>query len=123
MTVNMKIDTSALKALIAAEIAKQDSLAQKCATQMMLEGVAAAQGAVRKDTGNLKDSIAASSSVARIAPCIYSVTLGNGMDYGMHQEFGPKSGKRVWAFNPHIRPAAAIVAAKGSEIVDRVYNG
>ena len=123
MTIDMNIDTSGLKALIAAEIVKQDGLAQRCATQMMLEGVNAAQKLCRKDTGALKDSIAASSSVARVGPCQFTITLANGVDYGIFQELGPSSGKRVWAFNPHIRPAAAIVAIKGPEIVDRVYNG
>ena len=123
MTINLKVDTAALKALIAAEIAKQDALAEKCAKQMMLEGVSVAQSLCLKDTGALNDSIAGSSSVARSGPCQFTITLSNGVEYGVFQELGPSSGKRVWRFRPHIRPAAAIVAAKGSEIVDRVYNG
>ena len=122
MTINLKVDTSGLKALIAAEIAKQDALAQKCATQMMMEGVNVAQTLVRKDTGNLKDSIASDSSVTRISPCIFSIELKSNMEYASHQEMGPQSGKRVWRFSPFIRPAAAIVQSIGPEIIDRVYN-
>ena len=122
MTINMKVDTSGLKALIAAEIAKQDSLAEKCAKQMMFEGTNVAKILVRKDTHDLERSIDSESKVTRISPCIYDITLANGMDYGEAQEFGPKSGKRVWAFTPHIRPGLAIMQAKASEIIDRVYN-
>jgi hypothetical protein len=123
MTVDMKIDANALKALIASEIQKQDGLANKCATQMMVEGTNIAQDLCLKDSGDLHDSIPEASKVTRIGPCIYDVTLANGMDYGAAQEMGPQSGKRVWRFRPHIRPAAMIMQVKSSEIIDRVYNG
>lgn len=121
-TIQMKIDTSSLKAAIEAEILRMDQLGERAANQMMLEGVNAAQQLVLKDTGNLKDSIPASSSVTRVAPCIFSITLGSNMEYASHQEFGPKSGKKVWRFRPHIRPAMAIMQAKAQECVDRVFD-
>lgn len=121
-TIQMKIDTSALKAAIDQEIIRQDALAERAANQIMLEGVNAAQQLCLKDTGALKDSIPASSNVQRISPCIYGITLGNGVDYGAPQEFGPSSGKKVWRFRPHIRPGAMIAQAKTQEVCERVYG-
>lgn len=120
--IKFRVDTSALKAAIEAEILRMDQLGEKAANQMMLEGVNVAQALVLKDTGNLNDSIPTSSSVVRVAPCIFSITLGNGMDYGSAQEFGPKSGKRVWRFRPHIRPTMSIMQAKAQECVDRAFG-
>jgi hypothetical protein len=122
MTINLKIDISSLKAEIIAEIQKQDALAEKAANQLLVEGINVAQKLVLKDTNNLNDSIPAASGVARLGPCKYQITLGSNMEYASHQEFGPKSGKKVWRFRPFIRPAAAIMEAKFSEVVDRVYN-
>ena len=121
-TINMKVDTSALQAAIEAEILRMDQLGEKAANQLMLEGVNAAQALCRKDTGALNDSIAASSSVVRISPAAFSIVLANGVDYGTFQELGPSSGKRVWAFSPHIRPGAAIMQAKAQEVCERVFQ-
>lgn len=121
-TIQFKVDTSALKAAIDQEIIRLDTLGEKAANQLMLEGINAAQGAVLKKTENLANSIPLSSSVNRISPCIFSITLGNGMDYGEAQEFGPKQSKKVWRFRPHIRPAIAIMGIKAQEVCERVFG-
>lgn len=118
----MKIDTSALRAAIAEEIKKQDQLAEKASKQILLEGINAAQKMCRKDTGALKDSIAEASTVTRIAPCQFAITLANGMDYGAAQETGPVDSKKVWAFSPHIRPGAMVMQVNADEVIDRVFN-
>lgn len=123
MTINLKIDIASLKSEIIAEIQKQDALAEKAANQLLVEGINVAQQLVRKDTGNLKDSIPAASHVTRLGPCRYEVVLGNGLSYGEPQEFGPKNSSKVWAFTPHIRPGWFIMQAKFQEIAERVWNG
>jgi hypothetical protein len=122
MTINLKIDISSLKAEIIAEIQKQDALAEKAANQLLVEGINVAQKLVLKDTNDLNDSIPAASGVARLGPCKYQITLGNGMDYGEPQEFGPKQSKKVWRFRPHIRPAVKIMEVKFDEVCDRVWG-
>jgi hypothetical protein len=122
MAIDLKIDISSLKAEIIAEIQKQDALAEKAANQLLVEGINVAQANVLKDTGNLKDSIPAASSVVRLGPCKYQITLANGMDYGEPQEFGPKQSKKVWRFRPHIRPAVMIMETKFDEVCDRVWG-
>ena len=120
--IQMKVDTSALRAAIAEEIKKQDQLAEKASKQILLEGINAAQKMCRKDTGALKDSIPEASTVTRVAPCQFAITLANGVDYGAAQETGPIESKKVWAFASHIRPGAMIMQAKAPEICDRVFN-
>ena len=120
--IDLDIDTSKLRAEIGREIARQDGLSKQVAEQMLIEGINVAQKLVLKDTGALNDSIATSSGVTRVAPCIYEMKLANGLDYGAFQEVGPVSGKRRWRFRPHIRPAAFIMRVKAPEICDRVYN-
>jgi len=121
--IDLKIDTSKLRAEIAREIARQDGLSQKVAEQILIEGVNAATELCLKDTGALQDSIVSSSKVTRISPCIYEIKLSNAVDYGAAQEMGPKSGKKTWRFRPHIRPGAAIMQANARECIDRVYEG
>lgn len=118
----MKIDTSALRAAIAEEIKQLDTKGEKAAKQILIEGVNVAQQLCLKDTGALKDSIQEASSVTRISPCVFGVTLANGMDYGAAQETGPIESKKVWRFKPHIRPAAMIMQVKAPEIIDDVFN-
>ena len=120
--IDLKIDTSKLRAEIGREIARQDGLSKQVAEQMLIEGKNAAHQLVLKDTNALDDSIETASKVTRIAPCIMEITLGASMEYAQHQEFGPKSGKRVWRFRPFIRPGSAIMQAKAKEIIDRVYE-
>lgn len=120
--IQLKIDTAALRAEIAQEIIRQDSLGMTASQQILLEGVAAAQDMVLKKTGNLKDSIAEASSVTRIAPCIFNIKLANGVDYGAAQETGPTESKKKWRFRPHIRPAALIMQVKAGECIDRVFG-
>jgi hypothetical protein len=122
MTINLKIDISSLKAEIIAEIQKQDALAEKAANQLLVEGINVAQQLALHDTGDLIGSIPAASSVTRLGPCRYRITLGNGMDYGEPQEFGPKQSKKVWRFRPHIRPAVAIMEQKFDEVCDSVWG-
>lgn len=120
--ISFKVDIANLKAEIAKEIQRQDELAKRVAEQMLLEGINAAQKLVLKDTSALNDSIATSSGVTRIAPCIYEMKLANGMDYGSAQETGPITSKRKWRFRPHIRPAVFIMKAKAREVQERVYG-
>jgi hypothetical protein len=122
MTIDLKIDISSLKAEIVAEIKKQDALAEKAANQLLIEGKNVAKALVLKDTHDLERSIDSASSVTRISPCVFSITLANGMDYGEPQEFGPKQSKKVWRFRPHIRPAVKIMEVKFDEVCDRVWG-
>lgn len=121
--IDLKIDTSKLRAEIAREIARQDGLSKQVAEQMLIEGKNVAHALSLKDTNFMDDGIERASSVRRLAPCIYEMTLGSDADYTSHQEFGPKSGKRVWRFRPFIRPGSAIMQAKARECIDRVYEG
>ena len=120
--IQMKIDTSALRAAIAEEIRQADAKGEKAAKQILIEGVNVAQQLCLKDTGALKDSIQEASFVARVSPCVFDVTLANGMDYGAAQETGPIESKKVWRFKPHIRPAAMIMQVKAPEIIDDVFS-
>ena len=120
--IQMKIDTSALRAAIAEEIKQLDTKGEKAAKQILIEGVNVAQQLCLKDTGALKDSIQEASSVTRISPCVFGVTLANGMDYGAAQETGPIESKKVWRFRPHIRPAAMIMQVKAAGIIDDVFS-
>lgn len=123
MSIQMKLDTSALRAAIAEEIVKQDELGEKASLQILIEGKNAAKAMCLKDTHDLERSIDEASTVTRISPCVFSVTLANGMDYGEHQEFGPKeTTKKKWRFKPHIRPAAMIMQVKAPGIIDDVFN-
>lgn len=122
MTINLKIDIASLKAEIAKMIQEQDALAEKAANQLLIEGINVAQANCLKDTGNLKDSIPEASSVTRLGPCRYQITLSNGLEYGSAQEFGPKQSKKIWRFRPHIRPAVAIMEQKFDEVCDRVWG-
>ena len=121
--IDLKIDTSKLRAEIAREIARQDGLSKQVAEQMLIEGKNAAHALSLKDTNFMDDGIERVSDVKRLAPCIYEMTLGSDADYTSHQEFGPKSGKKVWRFRPFIRPGSAIMRAKAHECIDRVYEG
>lgn len=120
--IDLKIDTAALRAEIAKEIARQDTLSKQAAEQILIEGKNAAMALCLKDTGALQDSIESSSKVTKISPCIYNITLSNSVDYGAAQELGPKSGKRTWRFRPHIRPGVAIMQSKAAKVIDRVFN-
>jgi len=120
--ISFKVDTAALKAEIAKEIQRQDELANKVASQILIEGINAAKKLVLKDTHDLEQSIDTASSVTRIAPCIYEMKLSNGMDYGAAQETGPITSKKKWRFRPHIRPAVFIMKVKAREVQERVYG-
>ena len=120
--IQMKIDTSALRAAIAEEIRQADAKGERATKQILIEGVNVAQQLCLKDTGALKDSIQEASSVTRISPCVFGVTLANGMDYGAAQETGPIESKKVWRFRPHIRPAAMIMQVKAAGIIDDVFS-
>lgn len=120
--IDLKIDTSALRAEIAKEIARQDALSKQAAEQILIEGKNAAHALTLKDTNFMDDGIERVSRVTRIRPCIYSITLGSDADYTTHQEFGPKQSKKVWRFRPFIRPGTAIMQAKATECIERVYG-
>jgi len=120
--IQFKIDQSAVRAAIAEEIKRLDAKGMHASQQILLEGVAAAQGMCRKDTNALKDSIAEASSVTRIAPCQFAVTLANGVEYGAAQETGPIDSEKTWGFSPHIRPGAMIMQVKAGECIDRVFG-
>lgn len=121
--IDLKIDTSKLRAEIAREISRQDGLSKQVAEQLLIEGKNVAHQLVLKDTNALDDSIETASKVTRIAPCIYDIKLANGMDYGAAQETGPLSSAKKWRFRPHIRPGAFVMQAKARECIDRVYEG
>jgi hypothetical protein len=121
--IDLKIDTSKLRAEMGREIARQDGLSKQVAEQMLIEGKNVAHALSLKDTNFMDDGIERASGVKRLAPCIYEMTLGSDADYTSHQEFGPKSGKRVWRFRPFIRPGSAIMQVKARECIDRVYEG
>lgn len=121
--IDLKIDTSELKRDIAREIARQDALSKQAAEQILIEGKNAAHALTLKDTNHMDDGIERVSNVRRIRPCIYEITLGSDADYTTHQEFGPKQSKKVWRFQPFIRPGTAIMQAKARECIDRVYEG
>jgi hypothetical protein len=121
--IEFRIDASKLRAEIAREIARQDRLSKQVAEQMLIEGKNAAHALSLKDTNFMDDGIERASNVKRLAPCIYEMTLGSDADYTSHQEFGPRSGKKVWRFRPFIRPGAAIMQANARECIDRVYEG
>jgi|GEM_PF-2837793 hypothetical protein len=120
--IEFRIDASKFRAEIAREIARQDGLSKQVAEQILIEGVNAATELCLKDTGALQDSIVSSSKVTRISPCIYEIKLSNAVDYGAAQEMGPKSGKRMWRFRPHIRPGVFIMLSKAPEVIGRVFN-
>ncbi|MCK9568636.1 hypothetical protein M0R72_06825 [Candidatus Pacearchaeota archaeon] len=120
--IQFKIDQSAIRAAIAEEIKRLDSNGMQASQQILLEGVAAAQGMCRKDTGALKDSIAEASSVTRIAPCQFAITLANGVEYGAAQETGPIDSEKTWGFSPHIRPGGMVMMVKSEECIDRVFG-
>lgn len=118
----MKVDTSDLRAAVAAEIIRLDELGEKAALQILIEGKNVAKALVLKDTHALEQSIDAASTVTRLSPCVFDITLANGMEYGAAQETGPIESKKVWRYNPHIRPGAMIMQVKASEIIDNVFN-
>lgn len=120
--IQLKIDTSALRAAIAEEIRQADAKGERATKQILIEGVNVAQQLCLKDTGALKDSIQEASFVTRVSPCVFGVTLANGMDYGAAQETGPIESKKVWRFRSHIRPAAMIMQVKAPEIIDDVFS-
>lgn len=122
MSIQMKVDTSALRAAIAEEIIKQDALGEKAALQILIEGKNVAKTLCLKKTHDLERSIDEASTVTRISPCVFDITLANGMDYGSAQETGPIESKKVWRFKPHIRPASMIMQVKASEIIDNVFS-
>lgn len=120
--IELKIDTSVLRAEIAREIVRQDKLSKQAAEQILIEGKNAAHALSLKDTNHMDDGIERVSKVRRIRPCIYEITLGSDADYTTHQEFGPKQSKKVWRFRPFIRPGTAIMQAKAGECIDRAYG-
>ena len=123
MSIELKIAADQLKKEIAAMIAEQDSLAQKAANQILIEGKNAAHALSLKKTNFMDDGIERVSKVARISPCIYSISLGSDADYTTHQEFGPKDpAKRKWRFRPFIRPSVFIMQTKARECIERVYE-
>jgi hypothetical protein len=113
----MKIDTSALRAAIAEEIKSIDKKGEVCSKQILEEGKIAAYANAHHDTNYMRgDGLDAGSKVERIAPAVFSITLGSIADYAFWQEFDPKRGK------PFIRPAVMIMQAKAPEICDRGFN-
>ena len=121
--IQFKIDQAALRAEIAAEIKRQDELSEKAALQILIEGKNVAKANVLKDTHDLERSIDEASTVTRKGPCIFDITLANGMDYGEYQEYGPKEEtKKKWRFKPHIRPGAMIMQVKAPEVIDRIWG-
>lgn len=121
--IQFKVDQSTIRAAIAAEISRMDELAEKASLQILIEGKNVAKALVRKDTHGLEQSIDSASSVTRTAPCIFTITLANGMDYGEYQEYGPKEEtKKKWLFRPHVRPGAMIMQVKAGECIDRVFG-
>jgi hypothetical protein len=123
MTIDLKIDISSLRKEIAAEILKQDALAEKAANQLLIEGKNVAKANVLKDTHDLERSIDSDSYVKRLSPCVFEISLGSNMEYAEYQEFGPKSEtKKKWRFRPFIRPAVFIMESKFDEVTDRVWG-
>jgi len=121
--IQFKVDQSTIRAAIAAEIIKMDELAEKASLQILIEGKNVAKALVLKDTHDLERSIDEASTVTRLSPCIFNITLANGMDYGEYQEYGPKEEtKKKWRFRTHIRPGAMIMQVKAGECIDRVFG-
>jgi hypothetical protein len=120
--IGFRVDTDTLRAEIAKQIVEADQKAETFSLQLLLEGTNVAKQLVLKDTHDLERSIDSASKVERISPCVFNITLANGMDYGSAQETGPITSKKVWRFNPHIRPGYAIMMAKTDEVFDRVYG-
>lgn len=121
--ISFKSNVANLRAEIIAEVIRQDDLARQYSEQLLIEGKNVAHKLVLKDTTDLDKSIETGSSVTRKKPCVYDIVLGNQMEYGEYQEFGPKeTTKKKWKFRPHIRPAYAIMRVKEQEVFDRVYG-
>ena len=115
--INLQIDMQEVNAEIERLKAAEDAKANQIAERLRQEGVNWARQLVRKDTGDLDLSIDTASKVTKIAPCIYDITLGNGMDYGAVQELDPKRGRA------HIRPGAHVMQLRASGICKEVYEG
>lgn len=122
MSIEFRDNKAALISELKAMIADMDSKSQQAAEQILIEGKNAAHALSLKDTNFMDDGIERISKVAKISPCIYSMTLGSDADYTTHQEFGPKSGKRKWRFRPFIRPGVFIMQAKANECIERVFG-
>lgn len=122
MTIEFRDNKAALISELKAMVAEMDEKSEMAAKQILIEGKNAAHVLSLKDTNFMDDGIESVSKVAKISPCIYSMTLGSDADYTSHQEFGPKSGKRKWRFRPFIRPGVAIMQAKAEECIERVFG-
>lgn len=117
MSIQIKVDTSALRAAIAEEIKQIDAKGEKASQQILIEGKNAAHQLAKHDTNYMRgDALEQGSYVERIAPCVFDITLGSLADYAFYQEFDPKRGR------PFIRPASFIMQVKASEVIDRVFN-
>lgn len=122
MSIEFRDNKADLISELKAMVAEMDGKSQRVAEQILIEGKNAAHSLSLKDTNFMDDGIERVSKVAKISPCIYSLTLGSDADYTTHQEFGPKSGKRKWRFRPFIRPGVAIMQAKANECIERVFG-
>ena len=115
--IQMKVDTSALRAAIAEEIKQLDAKGEKASQQILIEGKNAAHKLAKHDTNYMRgDALEQGSHVERRAPCVFDITLGSVADYAVYQEFDPKRGR------PFVRPAAMIMQVKAAGIIDGVFN-
>ena len=122
MTIEMKVNMAEVNREISRLIKEEDARSERIANRLLMEGVNWAHQLVLKDTGDLDTSIDTASYVTKMGPCIYAITIGNGMDYGAAQEFGPQSGKKRWKFRSHIRPAVRVMQLRASGICREEYE-
>ena len=117
MSIQMKVDTSALRAAIAEEIKQMDGKGEKASKQILIAGKNFAAKVAKHDTNYMRgDALEQGSYVERRAPCVFDITLGSVADYASIQEFDPKRGR------PFVRPAAMVMQVKAAGIIDDVFN-
>ncbi|MFA7164611.1 MAG: hypothetical protein WC124_02025 [Desulfoplanes sp.] len=116
MTISFKVQMADVNAEIERLKREYDEKDEIIANRIMVEGKNYAHQLVRKDTGNLDNSIDTASEVTKLDDSIYEIKLANGMEYGAVQELDPKRGR------PHIRPGAEVMKLRASGIAKEVYG-
>jgi hypothetical protein len=116
MAIDLKVNMAEVNREINRLIKEEDARSERIANRLLMEGKNWAHQLVRKDTGALDTSIDTASEIVKISPCIFSIKLANGMDYGSIQELDPKRGR------PHIRPAVRVMQLRARGICQEEYE-
>ena len=119
MTVTFKTNFAAAKAQLEAIKNELDGKIEQSANQIKTVGTGYIWDLALKDTENLAGSYERCSTVEKLGPCIYKITWQSDVPYAPMQEYGPKSGKRVWRFRPHLRPGSARAISEAPSIIAR----